>query len=82
MDYPESHWLDDADAQWITEGPNSGGIAGWLLWREHMFRFEHSGPAGSVERGIPVATFLARHAPRDDARFRAIVADLRARGFE
>jgi len=63
-----------AEAEWITEGPNSGGIVGWWLYQGHMYRFHHEGSGGSIEHGIPVATWISTHGELHPA----IVAVLKA----
>lgn len=80
MNFPENLLTSDADAAWITRGPDSSGVAGWLLWRDYMFLYEHTGYSSSVDSGIPVSTFLERFRAEDE-RYRQIFADLAARGY-
>ncbi len=55
---PEHLDSSTAEASWLTEGPNSGGVAGWLLFAGHVFRFWNDFSSGEVEQGIPVAEWL------------------------
>ncbi len=68
-----------AEQTWITDGPNSGGIRGWLLWHGHLFAFENEGHTGTVQPGISVAAFLDRYGESHDRRLQQIVQDLRDR---
>ncbi len=75
MEPPDDLGYSTAEAHWITEGPNSGGIAGWLLHDGHMFEFRHEGHSGDVFAGIPVREWLALRAEREPR----IAEDLRRR---
>lgn len=81
MEYAGDPGFRDVDAQWIVAGPNSGGVSFFVLWHEHLFLVENDFSSGSIEPGIPVAVFLARHRGTSDDRYRRIVADLDARGL-
>jgi hypothetical protein len=50
-----------AEASWITEGPNSGGVVGWWLYREHMFRFHQDFGGGDIGYGVQVEEWLRQH---------------------
>ncbi|HUQ98146.1 MAG TPA: hypothetical protein VM166_01750 [Gemmatimonadaceae bacterium] len=76
MQPPDNLSTATAEKMWITWGPNSGGIAGWLLFQHHMFYFTDEGHAGSVEPGISVATWITRY--RDEHL--DIATELVARG--
>lgn len=65
-----------AEEYWLTEGPNSGGMEGWLLWRDHLFRFAHDFGWSGMEDGITIDAFLARYGDSDDPRVKAMVNDL------
>lgn len=54
----------NAQKRFITEGPNSGGIAGWLLNEGHMHQFYQDFGSGKVFDGVPIATWLERYAER------------------
>ncbi len=69
-----------AERVWITDGPSSGGIRGWLLYAEHLFPFWHEGPTGGVGDGLRIADFRAAHAGTDEPRLRAVVDELCALG--
>ena len=69
------------DADYLHEGPNSGGITGWYLWKGHMFYFVNEGHTGHIDPGVPVATWLARWRADSDVRIQAIVKDLAKRGY-
>lgn len=79
MEYTGDPRFADIDGQWIVEGPNSGGVTFYMLWREHMFRVEQDFGSGSVGSGVPVAEFLAAYRGTDDPRYRPIVEDLERR---
>jgi hypothetical protein len=66
-----------AERMWITEGPNSGGIRGWLLWRGHLFAFENEGPTGTIEPGMPIAEFCSRYRDTQNDVLRLIVEAVR-----
>ncbi len=76
MQPPESLTQRTAEQYWITEGPNSGGIAGYLLFEGHLFAFRHDFGPIDVDRGIPVAQWLERYADR----YPTIATDLKADG--
>lgn len=71
----------DADAQWIVDGPNSGGVKFYILWHGHLFLVEQDFSSGSVDPGVPVAEFIATHRGTTDPRYQCILADLDARGL-
>jgi hypothetical protein len=81
MEYAGDPGFRDVDAQWIVDGPNSGGVRFYVLWREHLFYVDQDFSSGSVGRGIPAAQFAAAHRGSSDERYRWIVADLDARGL-
>ena len=54
---------NDPEVQWTTEGPNSGGVGGWWLFRGHMFSF-HTDSGSTVSDGIPVSEWLGRYGDR------------------
>jgi hypothetical protein len=81
MDYDGDPGFADCDAQWIVDGPNSGGVRFYVLWRGHLFLVEQDFSSGSIGRGIPAATFLAAHRGSNDPRYRRIVTDLDARNM-
>ena len=74
MKPPETLTPATAEERFITEGPNSGGIAGWLLHDGHMFSFWQDFGSGAVHTGIPVSEWLSRYAVRHPT----IAARLRA----
>ena len=73
---PPHLWQGNAEKFWITDGPNSGGIRGYLLWQGHVFRFEDEGHTGHVEPGVPVEAFVAMHRQSPDDRLREIALAL------
>lgn len=81
MEYGGDPGFANVDGQWIVDGPNSGGVKFYVLWRGHLFRVEQEFSDGSVGAGIPAAQFAAMHRDSDDERYRWIVEDLDARGL-
>ncbi len=81
MEYAGDPGFAGIDGQWIVDGPNSGGVRFYMLWREHLFLVEQDFSSGSVGPGVPVATFLAAHRGTDDPRYRPIVEDLERRSL-
>jgi hypothetical protein len=81
MEYDGDPGFDGVDGQWIVDGPNSGGVKFYVLWRGHLFLVEQEFSYGTVGRGIPAEAFAAAHRGSDDVRYRWIVADLDARGL-
>lgn len=77
LDAPVLDALAAAAKVWVTEGPNSGGRAGWLLTASGHLRWFWQ-DFGASDLGPPVtpAQFLADHAGVTDRRA-AIVAWLR-----
>lgn len=79
MKAPETLTTATAEARFITEGPSSGGIAGWLLHEGHMFFFRQEFSSGEIHDGIPLAAWLERYAgqhPGIAARLRADLSGL------
>lgn len=61
--------LAAAAKRWITEGPNSGGQAGWLLTADgHLRWFWQDFGASELGPPITVAQFLADHGGATDRR--------------
>lgn len=81
MEYSGDPGFHDVDAQWIVDGPNSGGVRFFVLWREHLFLVEQDFSSGSIGRGIATAEFVAAHRESSDPRYQQILADLDARGL-
>lgn len=81
MEYAGDPGFRDVDAQWIVEGPNSGGVQFYVLWREHLFRVEQDFSSGSIGPGITPAQFVATHGGSSDERYQSIVRDLERRGL-
>lgn len=81
MQYDGDPQFADVDAQWIIDGPNSGGVRLWVLWRAHLFLVEREWSSESISQGIPAALFAARYRNDDDPRYRQILADLEARAL-
>jgi hypothetical protein len=65
-----------AERLWITHGPNSGGIRGWLLWRGHLFAFENEGHTGTINSGIPISEFCGRYRDSHDGVLQQIIEDV------
>lgn len=81
MEYTGDPGFADVDARWIVDGPNSGGVRFFILWREHLFLVEQDFSSGSIGPGIAVAEFAATHRGTSDPRYRPILDDLDARGL-
>ena len=81
MDYAGDPRFHDVDAQWIVDGPNSGGVRFFVLWREHLFLVEQEFSSGSIGPGIATAEFVAAYRESSDPRYRRILEDLDARGI-
>jgi hypothetical protein len=81
MEYAGDPGFHEVDAQWIVDGPNSGGVRFFVLWRGHLFLVEQDFSSGSIGRGIAAAEFAAAHRESSDPRYRRIVEDLDARGL-
>lgn len=81
MEYAGDPGFSDVDGQWIIDGPNSGGVRFFVLWRGYLFLVEQEFSSGSIDRGIAAADFAAKYRGSDDGRYRRIVADLDARGL-
>ena len=79
-DYDGDPLFEDVDAKWIVDGPNSGGIRFWVLWRDHMFYGEHEGVSSSISKGITPRAFAEKYEGDGDVRYRRILDDLRERG--
>ncbi|MAS96606.1 MAG: hypothetical protein CMO55_25740 [Verrucomicrobiales bacterium] len=77
MKPPENLSTQTAEKYWVTEGPNSGGMEGWLLRGEHVFRFANDFGWSGIEDGITIDAFLDRYRDTDDPRLKAMVDDLR-----
>ena len=66
------------EKRWVTEGPNSGGMSGWYLFRGFMFAFHLEGPGYDwVRDGIPVGQWIATYGEQHPE----IVHDLGERGY-
>jgi hypothetical protein len=81
MEYDGDPRFDGVDGQWIVDGPNSGGVRFFVLWRGHLFLVEQDFSSGSIGRGIAAADFAAMHRGSSDPVYRQIVEDLDARGL-
>lgn len=81
MEYAGDPGFADCDGQWIVDGPNSGGVRFYVLWRGHLFLVEQEFSSGTIGRGAAAATFAATHRGSDDPRYRRIVDELDARGL-
>lgn len=81
MEYAGDPGFGDCEGQWIVDGPNSGGVKFYVLWRGHLFLVEQEFSSGSIGGGIAAATFAAAYRGSDDPRVREIVAELDARGL-
>ncbi|MEZ4448453.1 MAG: hypothetical protein R3B09_03160 [Nannocystaceae bacterium] len=81
MEYGGDPGFRDVDGQWIVDGPNSGGVRFYVLWRGHLFLVEQEFSSGSIGGGTPAAAFAAAHRGTRDPRYRQIVEDLEARGL-
>ena len=81
VEYGGDPGFRDVDAQWIVDGPNSGGVRFFVLWREHLFLVEQEFSSGSIGAGIPAAAFAAAYRGAADPRYQWIVEDLDARGL-
>jgi hypothetical protein len=70
-----------ADGHWVVEGPNSGGVGGWLLVDGGLYEYHQGfGPLDCQLLGpITPADFLDRYGDTDRPRLIAMVVDLRAR---
>ncbi|MBK7829270.1 hypothetical protein [Nannocystis sp.] len=81
MEYDGDPGFAGVDGQWIVDGPNSGGVKFFVLWRGYLFLVEQEFSSGSIGRGIAAAEFAAAYRGSDDASYRSIVEDLDARGL-
>lgn len=81
MEYAGDPGFAGIDGQWIVDGPNSGGVRFYMLWREHLFLVEQDFSSGSIGRGIAATEFAAAHRGSSDPIYRHIVEDLDARGL-
>lgn len=81
MEYAGDPGFADVDGQWIVEGPNSGGVTFYVLWRGHLFRVEQEHSHGTIGAGIPAAQFVARHRGTDHQGYRWIVEALDRAGL-
>lgn len=81
MEYTGEPWFADMEAQWILDGPDSGGVRFFMLWRGHVFLVEQEFSGGTIGAGVPAAEFAARHRGADHPVYRRVVADLEARGL-
>lgn len=61
---PDELTQETAERRWITEGPNSGGIAGYLLYQGHLFAFRQDYGPPDIDRGLSIAEWLERYAER------------------
>jgi hypothetical protein len=81
VEYTGDPGFADVDAQWLVDGPNSGGVRFFILWRKHLFLVEQEFSSGSVGPGIAAAEFAATHRGTSDPRYQQILTDLDARGL-
>lgn len=81
MEYGGDPGFRDVDGQWIVDGPNSGGVRFYVLWRGHLFLVEQEFSSGSIGAGIAADVFAAAHRASDDPIHRQIAAELDARGL-
>lgn len=81
MEYGGDPGYRGVDAQWIVEGPNSGGVKFYVLWRGHLFYAEQEFNWGTIGPGVAAAEFAARHRGSADPVYAGIVADLDALGL-
>ena len=81
MEYSGDPGFADVDGQWIVDGPNSGGVRFYVLWRGHLFLVEQEFSSGSIGPGIAASWFAATHRGTSDPRYAEIVAALDARGL-
>jgi hypothetical protein len=64
---------------WITDGPNSGGQEGWILYKGQMF-FYGGGWGGDppmVSPGISIEAFMKQYQNSTNPRVLEIVEELR-----
>ena len=69
----------DGAREFLTEGPNSGGVAGLLVTDSHVWWFRAEWTPEVSDRPIPVADFLARYHDSEARGVREAVAHLRRR---
>lgn len=81
MEYAGDPGFRDVDGQWIVDGPNSGGVKFFVLWRGHLFLVEQEFSSGTIGRGVAAAEFAAAHRGSSNQAYRWIVEDLDARGL-
>jgi hypothetical protein len=81
MEYAGDPGFEDVDVRWIVDGPNSGGVRFFILWRQHLFLVERDFSSGSIGPGVAAAEFAAAHRGTSDPRYQPIVEDLDARGL-
>ena len=77
MEPPDHLSSSTAERTWIIEGPNSGGVSGWHLWRGHLFAFANGFGYADVDPGIPVAEFLNRYKNKQEGRLQQMIDELR-----
>lgn len=81
MEYGGDPGFEEFDAQWIVDGPNSGGVRLYILWRDHLFLVERDFSSSSISSGITPAEFAEAYRRSPDPIYRQIVDDLDARGL-
>lgn len=68
-----------AEQEWLTDGPNSGGVAGLLLVDDEIWWFTADWDPRIDGGPMPVAEFLARHGDSTHRGYAEAVAHLRTR---
>lgn len=68
-----------ADGEWLTYGPNSGGVEGFLLVEDQIWWFRAEWEPWVHDVPMPVAEFLERYGDSQDRGYKDAVAWLRAR---
>ena len=73
MKAPENFNVQKADKYWITEGPNSGGIEGWMLWKDHLFSFQSDYTSPLIGEGLSRSEFTHRYREAKDPVLQSII---------
>jgi hypothetical protein len=81
VEYTGDPRFESVDAQWLVDGPNSGGVRFLILWQGHLFMVEQDFTSGSIGPGIAAAEFAAAHRGTSDPTYQQILDDLDARGL-
>jgi hypothetical protein len=81
MEYAGDPGFEDVDAQWIVDGPNSGGVRFLILWRGHLFVVERDFSSGSIGPGDRGGGVRGGVRGTSDPRYQQIVEDLDTRGL-